>query len=201
MKKIFLVFILSVSFFKSQTSTIDIQDDYLNQGDGFYRKDINNLLNKYEGTYLYTNGNTSLKVTLVKKNHQYNGRYYEDYIIGEYQYILNGIEKINTLNQINTIYNNKKKHKISGNTIIYNNFRMWKCPQCSANEVRLFTTISDPISNRFASFMLRRTILNGQEVMQAKISDVSSIISSNPLLPTQIEFSLPKGEFTMIKQK
>ena len=46
-------------------------------------EDINNYLDAFEGTYLYTNGNTSFRMVLVKKVQQYNGRYYEDLIIGE----------------------------------------------------------------------------------------------------------------------
>ncbi|MFN4313275.1 MAG: DUF6705 family protein [Chitinophagaceae bacterium] len=46
------------------------------------------------------NTNTSFKIVLVKKVQQYNGECYEDLIIGEYQYIVNGVEKVNTLSKL-----------------------------------------------------------------------------------------------------
>lgn len=129
MKKVyFILTFFTGSILNAQTPIIDISQSRLGQPDGYYMKDINNLLNPFEGTYVYTNGTTSFKIVLVKKVQQYNGRYYEDLIIGEYQYIENGIEKANTLNQINTVYNDQRSHNIDGNLIVDNNFRMWKCP-------------------------------------------------------------------------
>ena len=40
---------------------IDIQDKDGNRDTNTYYKDVNNLLNPYEGTYVYTNGNTIFK--------------------------------------------------------------------------------------------------------------------------------------------
>ena len=183
---------------KAQTPIIDISESELGQPDGYYIKDINNYLNPFEGTYLYTNGNTSFKIILVKKVQQYNGRYYEDLIIGEYQYIENGVEKVNTLNQINTVYNNQRRHKIDGNLIVDNNFRYWKCPTCPANEKRLKCSIMDASTQRSASIIFRRTVEAGQQVMKIKISHVNGV----PLVvgqPAPPDFSLPQGEFTLIK--
>lgn len=200
MKNVFLIFIFSLSFFKGQTVTIDIRDSELNQPDGYYSKDISNLLDSFVGTYLYTNGNTSLKIVLEKKVKQYNGRYYEDLIIGEYQYIVNGVEKINTLSQLNTVYSNQNRHKISGNHIITNNnTRLWKCPQCAPNEKRLGLGILDAATQRSAMIFMRRTTINGQQVMQVKIGNVNSVTWTSGQ-PEPLEFSLPKGEFMMIKQ-
>ncbi|WP_370897223.1 DUF6705 family protein [Chryseobacterium gossypii] len=199
-KTLSLITIILISLLKSQTSTIDIQDDYLNQPDGFYRKDTNNLLDSFTGTYLYTNGNNNFKITLVKKLMQFNGRYYEDLIIGEYQYIENGTEKINTLSQLDTVYNNQRKHSIAGNHIITNNnTRLWPCPQCNPNEIRLDLGIMDTFSQRSARLFLRKIIVNGQQVLKVKISNINSVVS-NPAMPAPKEFSLPRGEFTLIKQ-
>lgn len=184
----------------AQNPIIDITASEFGQPDGYYSKDINNLLNPFQGTYIYANGNTSLKIELVKKIQQYNGRYYEDLIIGEYQYIENGIQKINTLSNLNINYSNQSiKHAISGKLIVNNNFRYWKCPQCSINEKRLSTGIKDRSTNRFAYLTMRRTVINGQDVMEIKISHVmgESLVAGSPVPP---DFSLPQGEFTMIKQ-
>lgn len=197
--KIMIIMLLSINC-KAQTPIIDISESELGQPDGYYIKDINNYLNPFEGTYLYTNGNTSFKIILVKKVQQYNGRYYEDLIIGEYQYIENGVEKVNTLSNINIVYNNQSiKHAISGNLIVDNNFRYWKCPTCPTNERRFSGGIKDVTTGRGASITMRRTNENGQEVMKIKISHVMGVAlpAGQPAPP---DFSLPQGEFTLIKQ-
>ncbi|MCU7613070.1 hypothetical protein N0B16_01325 [Chryseobacterium sp. GMJ5] len=199
MKNIFLIITITLisSLFKSQSVVIDISDSELNQPTGYYSKDMNNVLNQFEGTYLFTNGNTSLKIVLVKKIKQYNNSYYEDLIIGEYQYIVNGVEKINTLSNLNVVYNNQfAKHAIAGSSPINNNNREWKCPQCNLNEKRLRAKIIDRTTDRHATILIRKTIVNGQEVLQVKVRDVLPDFEN----VSPLEFSLPKGEFTMIKQ-
>lgn len=200
MKKIQILAILFITFLSNaQNPIIDISQSRFGQPDGYYMKDLNNLLNPFEGTYLYTNGNTSFKIVLVKKVQQYNGRYYEDLIIGEYQYIENGIEKVNTLPEINITYNNQGIHNISGNLIVDNNFRMWKCPACPVNEKRFHGSIMDATTERYAYITMRKTNELGQEVMKIKISHVAGValVEGEPLPP---DFSLPQGEFTLIKQ-
>jgi hypothetical protein len=195
---IIIIALLSIHC-KAQTPIIDVIGTRMGQPDGYYVKDINNLLNPFEGTYLYTNGNTSFKIILVKKVQQFNGRYYEDLIIGEYQYIENGIEKVNTLNQINTVYNDQRSHNIDGNWIVNNNFRMWRCPTCAVNEKRLSLSIRDVATDRYAHIGMRRTLENGQEVMKIKISHVSGGNTYEIGQPLPPDFSLPQGEFTFIK--
>lgn len=185
------------SLFKSQSVIIDISKSGIGQPNGYYRKDMNNVLNQFEGTYLYGNGNTSLKIVLVKKIKQYNSSYYEDLIIGEYQYIVNGVEKMNTLSNLNVVYNNQfAQHAIAGSAPIGNNNREWKCPQCNPNEKRMRLSIMDISTNRSADFLVRKTTVNGQEVLQVKVKDILPDFENvNPP-----DFSLPKGEFIMIKQ-
>lgn len=185
---------------KAQTPIIDVIETRMDQPDGYYVKDINNLLNPFEGTYIYTNGTTTFKMVLVKKAQQFNGRYYEDLIIGEYQYIENGVEKVNTLNQINTVYNDQRSHNIDGNFVVNNNFREWKCPLCNPNEKRLSLSIRDAATDNYAHIGMRRTTESGQEVMKIKISHVtvqSYNVDTQPIPPN---FSLLLGEFTLIKQ-
>lgn len=185
------------SLLKSQSVVIDINDSELNQPIGYYRKDIHNVLNQFEGTYLYSNGNTSLKIVLIKKIKQYNSSYYEDLIIGEYQYIVNGVEKVNTLSNLNVLYNNQyARHAIAGDYTINNNTRLWKCPQCNLGEKRLRASIMDVNAKSSATMFMRKTTVNGQEVLQIKITNILPDYET----PNPQAFSLPTGEFTMIKQ-
>lgn len=203
MKHILFLFIISFSIIIKSQTVINITDSETGLPDGYYMKDFNNILDPFQGTYVYNNGNISFKITLKKMIKQPVGLNFEDMIIGEYQYIENGIEKINTLSNLNIIYSDQfLKHNIATKYVIKNiNSRLWKCPQCNPNEKRLAFILKDKISGRRADFLMRRTVINGQEVMQAKIQNISGkvIIVDNPE-PPQPDFALPKGEFTMIKQ-
>lgn len=167
--------------------------DFTRQTNAYY-KDVNNLLNPFEGTYLYSNGSTIFKIELLKKS-----EYYEDLIIGEYQYILNGVQIANTISEINTTYLNQRTHKIDGNFLVDKNHRAWKCPSCGDTELRLRATIQDVVSSRFATLIMRRTTEGGQEVMKIKITHISrvNLVEGDP---EPLEFALPRGEFTLIKQ-
>ena len=97
MKQITLITIVIFSFFncKAQSPILDMEiNAKMDSPNNSYYKDVNNILNTFEGTWLYVNGNTSLKIKLVKNTMFFNGDYYEDLMIGGYQYIENGIEKI-----------------------------------------------------------------------------------------------------------
>ena len=184
---------------RAQSPIINIVDDDGSQINGAYFKDINNLLNPFEGTYIYTNGSDTFKMVLVKKELQaYNG-YYEDLIVGEYQYIKNGVQIANTLSEISINYMNQRTHKIDGNFLVGKNHIAWKCPSCSTTELRLRATIQDIISNKFATLIMRRTTEGGQEVMKINILHISGDILVEGE-PVPLEFALPIGEFTLIKQ-
>ncbi|MCX8534697.1 DUF6705 family protein [Chryseobacterium luquanense] len=204
MKNIFIIFILFFTpLFKSQSVIIDIEESGFGKPSGYYQKDLNNLLDPFQGTYIFSNGNTSFKIVLKKMIKQYFASHYEDMIIGEYQYIENGLEKANTLSNLDIVYSDQYlKHHISGNSILWSNSRLWKCPQCNPNEKRLAVRLNDNISGRRADFLMRRTAINGQEVLQVKIYNISSNVINVDDSSTLNEppFALPKGEFTMIKQ-
>lgn len=194
-----ILLIISLNCY-SQTQIVDLLDDDGSAVTGTYYRDTNNLLNPFEGTYIYTNGTTSFKIVLVKKVQQYNSRYYEDLIIGEYQYIENGVERVNTLSQINTVYNNQRVHNIDGNNIVNNDYRIWKCPQCGLDEKRLSAVIRDASTNRYAKITMRRTIESGQQVMKIKISHITGGSYNTNIGGPPPDFSLLQGEFTLIKQ-
>jgi hypothetical protein len=57
-----------------------------------YFKDVNNHLNKFEGTWLYTNGSTSFKIIFIKLANQtgtLNSKQKEDVLITRYEYKVN----------------------------------------------------------------------------------------------------------------
>jgi hypothetical protein len=206
MKNIYVILMILISIITKSQTVIDINDTTYSTSNNtyynYYKKDINNLLDPFQGTYIYNNGTTSFKIILKKMIKQSAGLHYEDMIIGEYQYIKNGVEKINTLSNLEVVYSNQYlKHCIAGNSIISNiNHRLWKCPQCNPNEKRVRLTITDKLTNRYADILIRRTVINGQQVLQVKIANPNSVVYNVETQNPPADFSLPIGEFTMIKQ-
>ncbi len=196
MKKILSVVLLTTSILgHTQTSIVNILDDGGDEINGAYYKDINNLLNPYAGTWLYENGTTSLKI-ILKKITSNNSLYLEDMIIGEYQYVENGIEKVNTLNEIDIIYSDQDKHHLSGNTFIKKTSRP-VCNDCATNERRLRIGISEVGS--FGTVLVRIIDVNGQIGMNIRIRRDESIAYVEGT-PPPAEPKIPCGEFILIKQ-
>ena len=196
---ILVVLLLSINC-KAQSPVLDISDSGTGLPNGYYLRDNNNLLNTFEGTYQYTNSNTILKIVLVKKIQQYNQEFYEDLIIGEYQYIENGIEKINTLNEINNVYIEQRFHKIDSNFLVNNNFKLFPCLDCFSNEKRLYASIFDPSTNSYADIVIRKTILNSQQIIKINIINFKKGLIIVNGLATEPNFSLPLEEYILIKQ-
>ncbi|WP_298903838.1 DUF6705 family protein [uncultured Psychroserpens sp.] len=73
------------------------------QNEVVYFKDVNNLLNKYTGNWIYDDGTHYLKITVTKKEHlpqDFFGKLlnpnYEDNLSIKMIYKLNGVEQYNT---------------------------------------------------------------------------------------------------------
>lgn len=201
MKNIIKIIILTISLnCYSQSPIINIIDKDGTRTTGAYYKDVNNLLNTFEGTWLYTNGNTTLKIIMIKKIQQFNGRYYEDLIIGEYEYKVNGIVVISTLNELNNNYSNQRSHSIDSNTLLTNENRP-KCTNCTVNEKRLGAGFEDPVRDSYGTMIVKKTTQNGLEAIQIKtrLSGYGTPwIEGQPQPPT--DFTVPAGEYTLIKQ-
>lgn len=169
--------------------------------DGIYYKDVNDLLNPYVGSWLYTNGTTSLKFVLRKVIGNDNGRVKQDMIVGEYEYIENGVTKINTLQNINLNYPEQKNHSISGNTFAYK-FVYPQCNDCGPDERRLELFLSDPLKNIVANILIRKIYLNGQIALSIQIySDGLKFIGDNIYNydMEEVGTTIPNGDYTLIK--
>ncbi|MEX2349794.1 MAG: DUF6705 family protein [Flavobacteriaceae bacterium] len=106
MKNINILLFLSIIFTiscKAQT-IVPLKTSPLDAPENAYYKDLNNELNKFEGTWQYANGNTSFTMVLEKKIKVDMDDYYNDKIVGWYKYIENGQVIINTLLNTNDFY-------------------------------------------------------------------------------------------------
>lgn len=113
----FLLFAVQVT---SQT-VIDIDIE----SDGFtpntYYKDTNNILNKYVGTWVHNQNGVMLKIQFVKLNAVHNTEYntYTDYLIGEYEYSVDGNIVVSTLSSLDDSSLAVEQHNIYGNLILF----------------------------------------------------------------------------------
>lgn len=164
---------------------------------GTYYKDINNLLDGYDGTYLYKSGNTSLKF-ILKKKVKSQGYYYEDLIVGEFKFIKDGIEKGNTLANINVNYNDESvNHIITGKRIIIGTGL--GCPDCLSTEKRLRLSFIDNKSPNIAGIDIRKTSVNGVSALKVKIFWNGFITRKEGDAATP-SASINTGEYIMIRQ-
>lgn len=138
--------------------------------DGVYYKDINNIFNNFEGTYLYNQNGVYLKFILEKKElSSMNGFYYEDMLVGGYQLKINNIEITNVLNDVNINYVNRIKHIITFGVVIRGGDYGF-CEDCPPNEYCLLGSIIDVSSNKLCDLRIRKIIHNGQEAIKILIS-------------------------------
>lgn len=160
---------------------------------GAYYKDLDNDLDKFVGTWKYTNGSTSLTITLIKKVMQplisENMNYYEDIIIGEYKYIENGVEKINTLPQL-LVNKGPYEYNISGNILIGKTNRMLRTGFMDPNiEIQGMTQ---------AMFFERKNNDPQKLFLTFKMMEGPYTVNDEPLPYTS--YTVPFGEYLLVKQ-
>src|SRR5690554_6657724 len=201
MKKILIIITILINLYNySQSPILSLEQDlgWKNNIAGAYYKDLDNVLDTFEGTWLYTNGTTSLKIVLVKKSVFFEGSYYEDLMVGEYQYIENGTEKINTLSNLNQ--NLGYSHKITGNDI-HRDCDYLPVVDCTDGEARLVLGLIDPNPDKshWATMTVHKRTINGQEAIRVFITFTytgddyqSGVQPPSPTLPWQQEYIMFK---------
>jgi len=198
MKHILNLVIITITFFscKAQSPIVAIDASRSATPDGAYYKDLNNEFNKFEGVWKSANGNSELTIVLQKVEQLQVRNDYRDYLIGEYKYIENGIELINTIPPIQDI--NTETHNIGGGYIITSNVSI-PCVDCTPNERRLDLYISDPERDYLsASIVLRYLEGSNPEQMTATIISDGGVMIPNENSPTELR--VPYGEYLMVKQ-
>ena len=197
MHYIFLVILFIITFScKAQSPIIDLDGWDGESVENAYYKDVNNFMDPFEGTWLYTNGNTSFKIVLIKTTIQYTGKFYTDYLTGEYQYIENGVEIANTLSNTND-----QNIGIYGNSLL-KNIHKPPCSGCPASERRVEVIIRDFISGLGGTLTLKlvTNTIDGQPAIEGFIygNAPTTIVEGNP--PTYTKMVIPTGDFTFIQQ-
>jgi hypothetical protein len=162
---------------------------------GIYYADTQSLLNQFVGTYVYNQNGKMLKIELRKKVQSFWYNYYEDLIIGEYQYSENNIDKINTLNNLDTFHQNGRLYSISGNFLLnYNRF----CDDCLVGEKHLYIGLVEKSTSNSATIDFKVTKVNGQPALRVWLYwHMRTHVEGTPQTP---HASFPQGEYIMLKQ-
>ena len=201
--------IINVFACKAQHPTVSLHNSAEAYGvKGYYYKDFNNYLNSFEGTWLFTNGNTSFTVILQKKimievsASSSNKIYYADAIIGEYKYIENGIEKINTLQNISNNHPILFSYNIFLSSVSLSSDGN-SCINCQPGDIYMRGSYTEPNCDRwmYPVLSMRYFVENGIEKIDLHFSAGERIMSDmygNP--PPCDEYALPFGEYILIKQ-
>ena len=105
-----------LSSFTATSQIFDIYDPVILQDvpAGAYIKDVNNKLDKFSGTWIWTSGSDQVTIKLQKVENQYFSEYdaYADYMIGNYKYTKNN----GSLVVVNTILT-PSKFNFAGNLL------------------------------------------------------------------------------------
>ena len=181
-----------------QSQIINIKDD---DGSGItnaHYVDIDSILNPFQGTWVYTNGDTTLKIILLKKIDHFNSKYYEDVLIGGYEYRVGNTTIISNLDEINTPFLNPFEKSIAGNTVVNNNGYP-PCSDCVVGEKRLNLMFSELPTNIYGKIIIRKIEVSGQEAIKIIIRGSERVhIVGTPLPPD--DFKVPSGEYILLKQ-
>ena len=172
---------------------------------GAYYKDVDHYFDQFLGTWSYTEGTTILKVSFIKKEmmNVYN-EYYEDFLVGEFQYIENGVEKVNTLASLNNNYTG------------YNSYNMWSitrirktsypvCEECSTDEKRLRMAFTEPANDDDClegMWTMRVVVEEGVQKLkiQFRLETNYCGYKEDGTVSTARSFSIPFGDYTLIRE-
>ncbi len=208
MKKIINISIIFIAFLscKAQSPIIPLTDYSQGFGTtaGAYHKDTESFLNNFEGIWTWTEGNSSLTIELKKiVQHQStmpltNVNFYEDFLIGEYAYIENGTQIVNTLPQL--IFGTQDQERnIFGNLIIHR-YIPPQCTECPQNELRVKLNFWDTERDYLRSSLVLRHGVDstGQEYIIAKLYGDGTYVEPYQNAPD--EPRVPYGEYVLLKQ-
>lgn len=203
MKKIVNILVLiAIVSCKAQSPVISLFDNYGQESPSCYRKDTHNDFNKFEGTWLYQNGATTLKIIFKKRIMQHDLRFnnYTDMLVGEYEYIENGIPKANTLANLSNTNLGLYDNTFSGDFIITKNTPP-ACLECQIDERRVELAYNEQDRKYLDQHIVIRhyTDALGEEYIKLKsfghVAYVDTSIHTGPIL----EPTLPNGTYILIK--
>lgn len=190
MKNIIALTVLFVFTLVNAQTVKPLEDMGSNIEEGVYYKDINNVLDAFEGVYEYSGTDFYFKLKLEKKVQRNNSYWWNDVLNGSYQYVVNGVD-INYLSDV-----------LSGDAIarvevdwIRDDFDTYFCSEC-LHEKWLIGAISDSINNKSAKLQIAKRIVDGVEGLQIGLY---LTIHRKYSWETDNQIQLPIGQFFVRK--
>lgn len=195
MKKIILILLLAViTSCKAQSPEVNVLEwDYIMQPN-IYLKDVADDMSSFTGTYIFDNGNIYFKVQLKKIPMVYSGYLYEDLLVGEFEYRVNGVTLVNTLPMFNQYEENPYRHAIRGSLVVNNDYYP-VCNDCAPNEKRMSVGFND--TKRAFNLIIRKMMVGSSQALKFsfKYGGESVIQGQTPVVPY-----IQEPEYILIKQ-
>lgn len=153
--KTILVLLLGVNA-SLHSQIITALEDSGEAQEGFYYKDLNNVLGTYEGIYEYAIDNVLFQLRLEKRsNLSYNDVFWIDALQGTYKYVNNNVSFDYLSDDLSTIFPARiELSSIREGAPLF-------CTDCSSDNW-LVGSISDTQANKGARLYLAKRVVNGQ---------------------------------------
>ncbi|MFT4780524.1 MAG: hypothetical protein ACJAZK_002967 [Psychroserpens sp.] len=193
-----LLITLLISSCKAQIAPLYLMNPDLPEGTHF--KDLDNNLDNFEGTWKWQSNDSIIIIKLIKQENIFfdNTNQYEDFVIGEYKFTVNGTIVQDYISRLNDLSIKDFGHYLSGNYIMHKG-QYPKCDECTIEEKRLQLYFQDPLYEYLNSAMvLRHKIDNGIEKIDVVFYSFSGSVLPNVDSPSQNR--IPYGNYTFIKQ-
>ncbi|RAR48099.1 DUF6705 family protein [Flavobacterium lacus] len=203
---ILLTFFCKITF--AQTPILPLYDSSKTI-QGAYYKDLQQDFNRFVGEWKYEQGSTELIVRIQIKEEQFvdygNISVYEDYLVAEYHYVENGVEKINTLPNLLINHPDPYDYSIKCNIIIKPvSTNPDVCPNCGPNDVMVKGPFSDPeieILGYEPMVVFRHKIENGVEKIFLTFRIFGNLLPDfDGVYGPHTTYNLPEGRYELIKQ-
>lgn len=211
MKKI----IYSITFFcitnliLAQNPILNIHTEDFADIENAYYKDSDNFYNQFIGTWIYTDAFKTIRFRFVKREMFYRQSVkncYVDYLIGEMQYIENGVEKINSLSNLNNSHTEIFEYSIySYGKAHFSSYP--KCVECPENVQRISMRYNEPTNDDVgldAAFIIRRADENGVQKIKIQyiLTNGALGVKDDWQTPsTTTNFTIPYGDYTFVREQ
>ncbi|RAR48097.1 DUF6705 family protein [Flavobacterium lacus] len=205
-----LLFLLFSGFCVAQTPVLPLYNS-TKDVQGAYYKDLQQDFQRFVGEWKYQQGSTELIVRIQIKEEQFidygDITFYRDFLVAEYRYDENGIEKINTFSNLLTNHTNPYKYNMVGSIIIKPiSTNPDVCSNCGPNDVIVDGTFNEP--NRQIDFLdpriiFRHKVENGVEKIFFTLYANGNVYVNENEGAAQNQFfsyTIPFGRYELIKQ-
>lgn len=156
-------------------------------------------MEKFVGTWQYIVGNDSLTIVLQKKTMVPYKVFFEDLLVGEYEYILSGTTVVNTIHLLNNSSIPVVEHNIIGRRIVPNNAQPI-CTDCNSSDRRFKLYFFDSEREYLRSVRITLQYITNSSPSQIKVTIAAEDGTILPHENAPTVTRVPYGDYIMTKQ-